>query len=255
MAKSFYYPVNELASATLTDGTFNVVDPFNSSNVLTNEERATDQSISTAITSWSATNDSLRFDLGSAVAIDFIALYFSSSETDNLTLYSNSSSDFSGSLSTSEAMTSTFSKGWTVVTFSSDTKQYWLLRATSGAIANLTEVIIGKKYDFDINFDLNNTESDISGSDIITSYGGNEFSNKRHGQKATWNWAWGNISSTMKTSLDTFKTAVEIDRLKFIYSESGTSGPFHWVRMSGLDFTEVAYQRYSTSIKLTEQLQ
>jgi len=59
----------------------------------------------------------------------------------------------------------------------------------------------------------------------------------------------------MKTSLDEFKTAVEIDRLKFIYSEDGTTGPFHYVRMSGLDFTEVAYQRYSTSIKLTEQLQ
>ena len=100
MAKSFYYPVNELASATLTDGTFNADDPFSSDDVLTNEERATDQSIGAAITSWSDTNDSLRFNLGSAVAIDFIALYFSSlsSVTANLTLYSNSSSDFSSSL-------------------------------------------------------------------------------------------------------------------------------------------------------------
>jgi hypothetical protein len=251
MAKSFYYPVNELASATLTDGTFNVVDPFSSSNVLTNEERATDQSIGTAITSWSATNDSLRFDLGSAVAIDFVALYFSSSETDNLTLYSNSSSDFSASLSTSEAMTSTFSKGWTVVTFSSDTKQYWLLRATSGAIANLTEVIIGKKYDFDINFDLSNKIGEDFGTDIVTSYGGNEYSNKRHEPKTTWDWTWSFLTSGQKTSLDNLNSTVQ-DHKKFIYYDETN---YHYVRMTKpMNFTEVAHSIYSTSVSLREQL-
>ena len=42
---------------------------------------------------------------------------------------------------------------------------------------------------------------------------------------------------------------------KFLYSEDGTTGPFHYVKLDGpMNFTEVAYQRYSTNIKLREQL-
>ena len=82
MAKSFYYPVNELASATLDDGTFlNVA--FTNASALTNELRAVDQSIGTAVSGWTQ-NDGFRIDLGAAVACDFLAclLYTSPSPRD-----------------------------------------------------------------------------------------------------------------------------------------------------------------------------
>ena len=257
MAKSFYYPV---ATATITDGNRDEVAngattyTFTSGDTVTNEHRISDESIGLAISGFGS-DDVLRFDLGASYACDVIAIYMSASDTSDMELYYGSSSTDMGTsatmpITTTPPMTDTFSTGWNVRTFTEATKQYWFVRA-SGDIAP-SEIIIGKKYDFDVNFDLNNTESDISGSDVITSYGGNEFSNKRHSQKATWSWSWSNISSAMKTSLDTMKTAVEINRLKFVYYDETN---YHYVRMSGLDFTEVAFQRYSTSMSLTEQLQ
>ena len=148
-------------------------------------------------------------------------------------------------------MTSAFPKGWTVVTFSSDTKQYWLLRATDDAIENLTEVIIGKKYDFDINFDLSNKIGEEFGTDIVTSYGGNEYSNKRHEPKTTWDWNWSYMLGSHKTSLESLNSNVQ-DWKKFIYYDETD---YHYVRMTKpMVFTEVAPNVYSTSVSLREQL-
>ena len=89
------------------------------------------------------------------------------------------------------------------------------------------------------------------GTDVITSYGGNEYSNKRHNPKTTWSWNWSNISSSMKTSLENVRDSVQ-DHKKFLYYDETS---YHYVRMGKpLEFTEVAYQRYSTNIKLREQL-
>ena len=117
----------------------------------------------------------------------------------------------------------------------------------------IAEVIIGTKYDFDVNFDLNNKIGEEFGTDVMTSYGGQEYANKRHEPKTTWSWNWSYLSSSQKTSLDSLNSSVQ-DYKKFIYSEDGTTGPFHYVRMSGLDFTEVAPSVYSTSMTLREQL-
>ena len=55
----------------------------------------------------------------------------------------------------------------------------------------------------------------------------------------------------MKTSLEGVRDSVQ-DHKKFIYYDETD---YHYVRMvSPMDFTEVAYQRYSTNIKLREQL-
>ena len=255
MAKSFYYPVNELASATLTDGIYNPVIPaFSSSDSLTNEERAIDQSIGSAVTGWATQNEAIKIDLGAAVACDFIAIYFNAAETADMTLYGDSDSG-GGNGNSVKAITASFVKGWNVFTFNSVSYQYWfLMQPNADTVDGLCEVIIGNAYDFDVNFDLNNKIGEEFGTDIMTSYGGNEYANKRHDPKTTWNWNWSNISSSMKTSLEGVRDSVQ-DYKKFIYSEDGTTGPFHYVRMTGLDFTEVAYQRYSTSISLREQLQ
>jgi hypothetical protein len=54
--------------------------------------------------------------------------------------------------------------------------------------------------------------------------------------------------------LQTFEQAVQNFK-KFIYSEDGTSGTFHYVRLdSPIQFSEVAFQRYSASFTIREQL-
>ena len=248
MAKSFIYDSIGFTESTITDGNTSG-GTFSSSDTITNESRATDMSISTAITAFGIVN-TIRFDLGSSKSADIIALYFSATETSNLTLYAHASSATDAGTSI-EVMTSTFTAGWNVFDFSSTSNRYWFLVSTSGSIDNLTEVIIGTKYDFDINFDLNNKLGEEFGTDVITSYGGNEYANKRHNPKTTWSWNWSNISSSMKTSLENVRDSVQ-DHKKFIYWDETS---YHYVRMGKpLEFTEVAYQRYSTNIKLREQL-
>jgi len=262
MAKSFIYPV---ATATITDGTYGATAnggttyTFASGNTVANEHRISDDSIGSAVSSYgSSINDTIQFDLGGSYACDVIAIYLSASSAANLELYYSSSasnmgtdsSDPSVPLTTSPAMSTNHDAGWNIRTFTEITDRYWYVRATGGDITP-SEIIIGKKYDFDVNFDLNNKLGEEFGTDVITSYGGNEYSNKRHNPKTTWDWKWSNISSSMKTSLEGVRDSVQ-DHKKFIYYDETS---YHYVRMvSPMDFTEVAYQRYSTNIKLREQL-
>ena len=248
MAKSFIYDSIGFTESTITDGNTSG-GTFSSSDTITNESRATDMSISTAITAFGIVN-TIRFDLGSSKSADIIALYFSATETSNLTLYAHASSATDAGTSI-EVMTSTFTAGWNVFDFSSTSNRYWFLVATSGSIDNLTEVIIGTKYDFDVNFDLSNKLGEEFGTDIITSYGGNEYSNKRHDSKTTWDWKWSYLTSGQKTSLDGLNSSVQ-DYKKFLYYD-GTD--YHYVRMTKpMDFTEVAPDIYSTAFSITEQL-
>jgi hypothetical protein len=244
---TFYYPVSELESATTEDGQYsvNTFDPDLGS--ITNHDRLIDGTIGSSITGFGA-NEVIRVDLGSSVACDFVAVYFSGAESDDLTLYaSDTTTDMSTSI---ESMTASFVTGWNVFTFSSTTKRYWFLRA-SGTISNLTEMIIGSKYTFDVNFDINNKVSEEFGTDIVTSYGGQEYANKRHEPKTTWNWNWSFVTASMKTSLESFQSVVS-DHQKFIYYDDTN---YHYVRMlKPLDFTEIAYNVYSTNVSLREQL-
>ena len=65
---------------------------------------------------------------------------------------------------------------------------------------------------------------------------------------------FSNISQTFKENLQAFEVAVQ-NHKKFIYSEDGTTGAFHYVRLdSPISFSEVAFQRFSASFTLREQL-
>ena len=256
MAKSFIYPV---ATATITDGTRgesvngDVEYTFHSSDAVTNEHRISDDSIGSAISGFES-DDVLRFDLGASYACDVIAVYMLSSDGTNMELYYGSSSTAMGydttmPITTTPTMSAEFTAGWTVRTFTEATKQYWFVRA-AGDI-NPAEIIIGKKYDFDVNPELNNKIGEEFGTDIMTSYGGQEYANKRHAPKTTWSWNWAYLSSSQKTSLEGLNSSVQ-DHKKFIYDDETTK---HYVRMTKpLEFTEVAPSVYSTSMTLREQL-
>jgi len=256
MAKTFYYDSVGLLESTINDGTYanpsGGVYTFSDAATITNEERAVDQSITTAMTSF-AVNDALQFNLGSAKAVDFIGVNFTAVDTDNLELWYDTSS--SGALEAkSVAMTASFPVGWTFSEFTSAAKQYWTLVAINGTITGLSEVIIGSKLAFEVNPDIGIAEQEIFGTDINTSIGGVEYAVKRHDPKSTISMNFGNISETFKNNLQTFESHVQ-NYKKFIYSEDGTTGDFHYVRLDApIQFQEVAFQRYSASLILREQL-
>ncbi len=249
MAKTFYYDSGGLLEATINDGTFSG-SSWSDSASMTNEGRLVDQSIATAVSDYNS-GDALKIDFGSAVALDFLAVYFSASETHNLSLYRASATNvFSSVLS----MTATFNAGWTVGEFSSASSDEWHLAATNGDIDNLTEFIVGSKLAFEVQPDVGIGEQEIFGADVQTSIGGVEYATKKHEPKSTFSFNFSNISQTFKNNLQTFEQSVQ-NYKKFIYSEDGTTGPFHYVRLdSPIQFAEVAFERYSASFTLREQL-
>ena len=250
MAKTFYYDSGGLLESTLTDGTYS--GSFSSSSSITNEGRLIDQSTSQAMSSFDY-NDAVMVDFGSAKTIDFIALYFTSAETDAIVVYSSDDGS-SGSLNTT--ITTDFTTGWQAFSLSSGSHRYWIVRVSTvgNAVDNASEMIIGQKLAFEMNPDIGIGEQEIYGTDIQRSIGGVEYGTKSHDPISTLSMNFSNVSSTFKDSLQSMEAQVT-DYKKFIYSEDGTTGPFHYVRLDGpISYSEVAYQRYSASFTLREQL-
>ena len=249
MARTFYYDSGGLLEATINDGTYSGT-AWSDGTSMTDEARLVDQSIASAISGFDNA-DALKITFSASKTLDFIAVYFSASEADNLSLYrAVAPNTFSSAID----MTSTFSVGWTVGEFSSAVSNEWHLASTSGVIANLTEMIVGSKLEFEVNPDIGISEIETFGTSINTSMGGIEYAVKRHEPKTNMSFNFGNISGTFKNSLQSMESAVQ-NHKKFIYSEDGTTGPFHYVRLgSPIQFKEVSYQRHSASISLVEQL-
>lgn len=249
MAKTFYYDSEGLLEATINDGTYSGSSWSNDTSI-TNEERLIDQSIATAA-SGIGNADALKITFSKSTTLDFIAVYFSASESDNLALYREVSTD---SYTSIKAMTATFSAGWTVGEFSGAAGTNWHLASTSGVIANLTEFIVGQKLEFEFNPEIGMSESESFNTEVNKSIGGVEYAVKVGDPRTTIGMDFSSVSSTFKDNLQSMEAQVQ-DYKKFIYSENGTTGPFHYVRLkSPIKFKEVSYQRYSCSINLVEQL-
>ena len=249
MAKTLYYDSGGLLEATINDGTYSGTS-WSDSASMTNESRLVDQSLSSAVTDFN-NSDALKITFPTSTALDFVALYFSASETDNISLYRLVATN---TFNSAKDMTDTFSAGWTVGEFSSASTTDWHLASTSGDVANLTEFIVGSKLAFEVQPDVDIGEQEIFGSEVQTSIGGVEYATKKHDSKSTFSLNFSNISQTFKNNLQSFEQSVQSYK-KFIYSEDGTTGPFHYVRLdSPIQFAEVAFERYSASFTLREQL-
>jgi len=260
MAKYFIYPNANLYSADpvggdQTGGTNNFAADATSA---TNETRLTDVSIGTAA-GMPAQYDTVQFDLtASGNTIDSIAVYSTAEDADNIDWYANDSATTNAFATgiTGSSMT-TINEGWTVktgvtVSSASPATRYYYLRQSVAANNTLTEVILGTKLSL-TNIGLSGSEGKIHGNKIVTSRGGNTYSNKRHDGKRFWNFDLKLVSSTYKTSLETMRDAIDGAHYKFLYYDGSS---YYYVRMSdnSLRFKEVAYGVYDTSIKLTEQL-
>tara|TARA_R110000744_G_scaffold110434_1_gene208311 strand:+ start:4627 stop:5376 length:750 start_codon:yes stop_codon:yes gene_type:complete len=248
MARSFIYDNIGFSESTVEDGTVSstTFDPAPTS--VTNEERANDMSISTPFTSFAA-NDALRFNVGSSKTANCIALYYTSDHGHDFKVYAAASATSMGTAVLNH--TASILAGWNIIDFTSSAGQYWFLQSTTGVIDDITEVIIGSKYTFAVNPELKATTGEAFGTDIMTSYGGNEYANKRHEPKTTWDWNWSHILSTQKTALESLNASVQ-DWKKFIYYDDTN---YHYVRMTKpVTFTEVAPNIYNANMSLREQL-
>ncbi len=248
MAKAFYFDSVGLLEATVNDGTLSSSN-FSDANTMTNEERLVDQSIASAVSGFGNT-DAFKITFSSNTALDFVALYFSAAETDNISFNRAVATNTYASVAN---ISDDFVAGWNITEFSSASSENWILSPT-GDVANLTEMIVGAKLEFEVNPDVGISEVETFGTTLNTSIGGIEYAVKRHEPKTNITFNFGNISETFKNSLQSMESAVQ-NHKKFIYSEDGTTGAFHYVRLaSPIQFTEVSFNRFSASISLIEQI-
>lgn len=253
MARSFIYDSINLINATVADGTASGTT-FTASESLTNEENATDQNISSTVTSI-ALNDVLRFSLSAAGTATCAAVYYTGGNTASWQLYgSNSPTTGLTSIGTISGNVGVSGSGWKATSFAGSSYDYYFLWALA-AHSNFAELVLGKKLDFEVEPDIGIVQGKDYKIDIAESYSGLQYATQRTSGIKTWQFTWSNISSDFMTDLENMRNSLDGPFSKFIYSEDSTTGPFHWVRMSedSLVKTEVAYNRFSTSINLIEQ--
>ena len=138
MAHKLYYDNVGTRDSTLTDGTISNpssgVFNFSSAGTISNEERAIDLQLNANVTSFGgSSNDALQFDLGSAKTVDFMAIYFQGTESDNLQIHADNAA--SGNTAVQHAFTSDFNAGWNIASFTQSSYRYWILEATSGFLS------------------------------------------------------------------------------------------------------------------------
>lgn len=259
MARQFIYDNVGYAESTVKSGTFagaGDVKTFTpNTSTIADIERINDQNISVAVpfSSWQQ-YDTVQIDLGSQQSSDTIALYHTGEDDNDLIVYaSNSSTSWDASTDCVATLSADHPENnWNVFTASISSKQYiYIYNGTENNYDYLSEMIIGTKYTFDVNPELNSKIGEQYGTDIITSYGGNEYANKRHDPKTTWDFSFSHILSSQKTAFEGLNSNVQ-DWKKFIYYDDSS---YHYVRMTKpIDFTEVAPNVFSANISLREQL-
>jgi hypothetical protein len=259
MAKKFYYDsmgLNDLtASGAIKAGTFNpstnVFSPSDSE--ITDEHVIKDQSLSKAVTSFDD-EDMIRIDFTTSRTASAIARYNNSGSEESNDMLVYRSSDPTDVTSNGGSISITLDEmvaGWDVDEFTEVSERYWFLRSEDGQFSGLSEVILGVPLTFENEPDIGVATQEIFATDLNTSLGGVEYANKRHEPKTTWQLNFSNISQTFKNNLVSFEQDVTNFK-KFVYYDDSS---YHYVRLdSPIKFTEVAFERFSASLKLREQL-
>ncbi len=250
MAKTFFYDNFDLEGATIDAGSFSSTTYTSSPTRVTGENKIIDNTTASAVTSFTSA-DSIQITTTKSRTASFIALYFTGAESDNLSFNIGVAPNTFAEIID---LSTNFITGWNIFTFTetSSSNQFYL--NASGTVSNLSEVLFGKTLEFELNPDLGIAESEKFGTDVNTSLGGFQYGVKRHEPIKTTTLTFSSISSTFKSSLQTMQDEIQ-DYKKFIYSEDGTTGPFHYVRLGKpINFKEVSVNRFSCTINLVEQL-
>ena len=260
MASFFIYDsINQYRSDnTVSEGTFG--SGFSASDSLTNHKRVSDQNIGTVISVVNA-NDAIAYTLGTAATANAIAVYFTGDDGvtangDEITIRAGNT--VNALTAAGKSFASTHS-GWSVSNVHdsgnyTDVGNYsiWCVEFNE-ALTNISEILIGRKLDFEIEPDVNVQTSIDYENQIQRSLGGVEYAlNINSGQQLI-TISFQNVSSTFKDNLTTMQNALKGESTKFLYYDGSS---YHWVRLDKpLVFTEVADGRFATQISLRQQIQ
>jgi hypothetical protein len=246
---NMYRSDNTVSEGQMTDsGT----PTFSASDTLTSHERANDENIGTTI-SGVADRDAIEYAVGSSATADAAAVYFTGDDGVSsgtiLTFFIDTDRT---SLPSKGTISAVSGAGWAVADLTETTGTKFFTEF-NGSVTNVSEILIGKKLNFEIEPDVNVQSSINYQNEVQRSLGGVEYAlNVNQGQEVI-TISFQNISSTFKSNLITMQDALKGEATKFLYND-GTL--FHWVRLDKpMTFTEIADGRFSTQIVLRQQIQ
>jgi hypothetical protein len=249
MAATIYYDKNGFYDASVAAGTINSSNVFAASSSITNPEYISDEGIDNAMTNV-ANEDAVQLTFSTGVTNNFVALYFTSAMTETIALHYDNSS--SGTAAVAVTITADFSAGWNVSEFTLPAPfQFWLIKA-HGAVAGLSEALIGAKLALPLEPSATIITEHRFGSEQVKAYGANRYYIEKHNSYKILTVSFDHMTSANKTTMLSFSNTVT-DRKPFIYSEDGTTGPFHWVRLvRPLTFRMVAPDIWSCQMVMKE---
>jgi hypothetical protein len=246
---NMYRSDNTVSEGQMTDsGT----PTFSASDTLTNHSRSNDQNIGTTI-SGVADRDAIEYAVGSSATADAAAVYFTGDDgVSSGTIMTFFVDTDRASLPSKGTISAVSGAGWAVASLTETTGTKFFTEF-NGSVTNVSEILIGKKLNFEIEPDVNVQSSINYQNEVQRSLGGVEYAlNVNQGQEVI-TISFQNISSTFKSNLITMQDALKGEATKFLYND-GTL--FHWVRLDKpMTFTEIADGRFSTQIVLRQQIQ
>lgn len=265
MSSFFVYDsINQYRSdTTIQAGNYSgdVFSPDNS--LITDHERAGDQSIGVVISGVHSTNnegilytcqnEGLNCD---AVAVNFAGEDNVTANGDEMIVRTGRSNSAMSSIGSTTYMAST-DNGWVVKTFTnvinSGVHRKKFSIQFNNSVTNVSEIMFGTKLDFEIEPDINVQSKIEYENSIQRSLGGVEYAlNVNPGQEVI-TISFQNISSTFKQDLTTMQDAIKGEGKKFLYYDGSS---YHWVRLNEtMTFTEVADGRFATQIRMRQQIQ
>ena len=255
MASYFVYDSIEMyrSDNNLDEGNISGSSPnqsfASSSPSFANHERAADQNIGTALSG----TGGIQYDLGSSATANVAAIYFIGASGGSNPIATIKAGE-SGSITTinTTAINSVSSAGW-VVADCTETTADKFYASIGGSVSNISEILIGKKLNFEIEPDVNIQTSINYGNEVNRSLGGVEYALNVNPGQEVFTISFQNFSSTFKTNLIAMQDDIKGEAKKFVWYDGTTH---HWVRLDKpMTFTEIADGRFSTSITLRQQIQ
>jgi len=257
MSSYFLYDsINQYRSDNVvSEGAMSISDTptFTPASKITDHERASDQNIGTIISAV-ADLDAIEYAVGSSATANAAAVYFTGDDgiSSGVSMNFFVDTDDRAALPNKGTISAVSAAGWATTDLTETTGNKFFVEFT-GAVTNVSEVLIGKKLSFEVEPDVNIQSSINYENSIQRSLGGVEYAlNVNPGQEVT-TIGFQNISSTFKTNLTTMQDAIKGEAKKFVWYDGSS---FHWVRLDKpMTFTEIADGRFSTQLVLRQQIQ
>jgi len=180
------------------------------------------------------------FDMTAQIQFNFLALY---GVGGSIKLYASNSQ---GSSYEYLWETSIGNNRWSVSIFGNKTYRYWALQMEGlSSDVKLHEILLGKSFVPEVRYGMGSSEGLTANLIREESYTGTEYISKRGDVELSFSRQYDNISSTLKNDFENIWLRHN-DR-KFLYYYNG----HNYVQMDPVKTSEIAHNRYSTSISLS----